>query len=168
MGASRLGIRIAGVVSMPHGLAFAVTDGSDRLIDWGCQRASGRTQHLAVLDALFQRSRLLFVAAEISRNDERSARGREFNDALKSICTDHGVMILNVELVPEPSQVQVEPTNYEIACAAVERFGAIAGTLPKRRKRWEGVDDRIGIFVAAGLAAAGWQHFQPRLGIAEQ
>ncbi|MDO8473127.1 MAG: hypothetical protein Q7T05_04840, partial [Dehalococcoidia bacterium] len=89
------------MVSTPHGLAFAVTEGADRLIDWGCHRAADRTQQLAVLDALFQRARPLFVVAEMSRNETKSARGREFNDALQSICADYGVMILCVERVPE-------------------------------------------------------------------
>ena len=155
-----LAIRILGVASTSRGFAFATTEGPLRLIDWGNRRGS-HTKQVQALNATVEKSRPLFVACEIERNQRKSLRSRNFNRALKRVCAKHRIMILCVERKRDTAQRQGEPTNYDIAQAAAARFPSIADCLPKERRVWEGGDDRIGIFLAAAAAVGGWNHFRP-------
>lgn len=156
----RLALRIVGVACTTHGFAFAVTEGPNRLLDWGTRKTVSRTNVLAHLDAIVERARPLFVVCEMARNQKRSDRARIFNDALISVCTDRDIMIICVERTCCEATGRQEPTNSDIAEAVIALFPIIADKLPRQRKLWEGADDRIGIFLAAAAASAGWNHFR--------
>jgi hypothetical protein len=115
------------------------------------------------LERLIKRARPLFVASEIERNEERSVRARKFNDALKAVCAQYEIMILCVERhsVDTPRRGRRPVTNHDIAEAAARHFPLIADKLPRRRRIWDGSDDRIGVLLAAAIAVAGWNHFSP-------
>lgn len=163
MGACRVAIRILGVAATAHGFAFANTEGTDRLLDWGSRSRSSYESVYAELDAIITRGRPLFVACEVARNWERSERAHSFNEALIFVCARHDIMILAVERrsLDYQGRGQRPATNHDIAQGAAARFPLIADKLPRRRKLWEGSDDRIGILLAAAAAGAGWNHFRP-------
>jgi hypothetical protein len=162
-GQRRLAIRILGVASTTHGFAFCVTEGSARLLDWGRTEARLEPEVRAALTRLVDSSRPLFVACEVRRAHRKSIRARTLNRALRAVCKEYGIMILCVErrVVEDPARASRPVTNYEIADAAAASFPLLANKLPKRRRIWEGSDDRIGILLAAAAAATGWRHFRP-------
>ena len=160
----RVAIRILGIAPTSHGYAFAVAEGPARLVDWARCDLLPRSRLELRLTRLVDRTRPLFVAAEIARNQKLSAKSRAFNKALQAVCEREGLMILCVERhnVYAPNRGSRPVTNHEIATAAAERFPEVANKLPSRRRLWHGRDDGIGILLAAALAAAGWKHFQKR------
>lgn len=160
MGEHRLAIRILGVAATTHGFAFAVTESPDRLIDWGSRKTPSIARLAGGLALLIARARPLFIACEFARNRSRSRRAREFNIVLEAVCAKHGIMILCVERASVKEYGKPAPTNHDLAQAAAARFQLIATKLPRRRRLWDGVDDRIGIFLAAASAVAGWNHFR--------
>jgi hypothetical protein len=139
-----------------HGFAYALTEGPDDLVDWGRVDHKSWGKLKDILHRHVERCRPLFVATDVEWMS-RSARGRTFARLLKVVCAAPGIMILCVERIPVDGRI---PTNYEVAQNAARRFPAIAGKLPKRRQAWMGVDDRIGIFLAAAAAGAAWDHFR--------
>lgn len=159
MGAPRLAIRIVGFALNPHGIAFAVVEDADRLLDCGSRKPASRSVTGAIEEVL-ERYRPLFVACEMGRTSHRSARARQFEDTLLSVCAERGLMILCVERTRLVAEGRRYPTNYEISLAAAERFPKIGRRLPTKRRLWEGANDSIGVFLAAAAAAAGWDHFR--------
>ena len=162
MGGHRIASRILGVVPTSHGYAYALTEGPERLLDWARSDFKKHQSPRGRLDRLLARTRPLFVTSEIDRNERRSDRGRQFNAILKAVCAKYGVMILCVEreLVYTARHGRRPVTNHELAEAAAARFPLIANKLPRRRRLWDGYDDRIGILLAAAAAMAGWKYFQ--------
>jgi hypothetical protein len=160
----RLAVRILGVAPTSHGFAFALTEGPDRLVDWARCDVVKQSHLERRLRTLLERTRPLFVASEIKRNRKLSVKSRAFSKALETACAREGLMILCVErqMVYSPDRGVRPVTNHQIGEVAAERFPAIANKLPRRRRMWHGRDDRIGILIAAALAAAGWRHFRPR------
>jgi hypothetical protein len=160
----RLAVRILGIAPTSHGYAFAVAEGPEQLADWARCDLLPRSRLEQRLTRLIDRTRPLFVAAEVARNQKQSTKSRAFNKALKAVCAREGVMILCVQRhkVYAPDRGARPVTNHEIASAAAERFPEIANKLPTRRRLWHGRDDGIGILLAAALAAAGWKHFRKR------
>ena len=135
MGERSVAIRILGFASTTRGFAFALTEGSECLVDWGSRQTSSRSQLVAALDTIIKRGRPLFVAAEIARTADRSDRGRLFVDTLKSVCAVHDLMILCVERSCVDAEGRtIVVTNHDLAKAVAERFDAIAGKLPRRRR----------------------------------
>lgn len=160
---SGLAIRIIGLAATTRGFSFAVAEGPENLVDWGGYKISSQERLLDRLDEVVRRARPLFVACEVARNCRRSERGRQFNEALKAVCTRHGLMILCVERKRVGrSKRNGDATNYEIAVAVAERFPVLARRLPNRPRLWENVNERLGVFLAAGAAVAGWAHFRRR------
>jgi hypothetical protein len=153
----RIAIRILGAMLTSHGFAYALTEGPEDLIDWGRVDSKSWAKLKTALTQDVERYRPLFVAADIEAMS-RSSRGRTFTRLLKVVCSGPGIMILCVERVAANGK---SPTNYEVAENAAKRFSVIAGKLPKRRQAWMGVDDRIGIFLAAAAAGAAWDYFRP-------
>lgn len=159
MGAPRLAIRIVGFALNPHGIAFAVVENADRLLDCGSRKPASRNVATAIDDVL-ERHRPLFVACEMGRTSHRSARARQFEDALLRVCAERGLMILCVERTRVVAEGRRYPTNYEISLAAAERFPRIGKRVPTKRRLWEGVNDSLGVFLAVAVASAGWDHFR--------
>jgi hypothetical protein len=160
MGERRLAIRILGLAVTTRGFAYAVTEGPDRLIDWGNRRPSSIAKTAALLAESIIRVRPLFVACEVARNRARSRRARVFNIILQRVCARHGIMILCVQRAATGQNGLPAPTNLDIARLAAARFPALADSLPKERQLWEGPDDRLGVFLAGAATLAGWNHFQ--------
>jgi hypothetical protein len=158
---SRLPVRILGVASTTHGFAFVTTESPDRAIDWGKHNFVKVEDAREALNAVVLRAEPLFVACEVSRSEERSMRGRTFVAALKAVCEEYGVMILCIERV-KATKSAAEASDQEIAEAMAGHLPVLAHMLPPPRKLWDGVDDRIGVLLAAASASAGWRHFTRR------
>jgi len=154
-------IRILGLAPTSHGFAYVLTEGPDRLVDWARHRMTARRILRSRVDQLITKSRPLFVAAEVERN-ERSRRGRELNAAVKRACAQHGIMILCIgrQVAHEPGRRPRPVTHHEIGQAAAEHFPILASKLPRKRRSWDGSDDRLGILLAAAFTVAGWNHFK--------
>lgn len=159
MGAPRLAIRIVGFALNPHGIAFAVVEDADWLLDCGSRKPASRGVTAAIEEVL-ERYQPLFVACEMGRASHRSARARQFEDALLGVCAKRGLMILCVERIRLAAEGRRYPTNYEVSLAAAERFPRIGKRVPTKRRLWEGANDSLGVFLAAASAAAGWDHFR--------
>lgn len=146
----RVAIRILGVAPTSHGFAYAVTEGPERIIRSGRIAYKGLpTTHL---ETLLDTSRPLFVAVEMERMVRGTKKERCLGTLLRALCAERNLMILSVER-------HGTATNADLAVAAAERF-PILGTPPKQRRTWQGRNDSIGVFVAASLSAAGWDHFK--------
>lgn len=161
MSRPRTPIRILGVACTTHGFAFVTTEGPDRILDWGKYTFTSHPQAVRALGIVISRSQPLFVACEFERNEKKSERGRVFNAALASVCDEHGIMILCAERKMRGSGSRAS-TNQEIAELIAAHFPLLAHKLPKRRRIWSGVDDRIGILLAVSSAVAGWTYFSRR------
>jgi hypothetical protein len=159
-----LAIRILGLASTTHGFAFCVTEGAVRLLDWGRTNVLAEPDMRAALTRLMESSRPLFVACELQRSRRNAVRVRTLNRAVRAVCKERGVMILCVErqLAESGGRGRRPVTNYQIAEAAASSYPLLASKLPRKRRIWDGSDDRIGILLAAAAAAAGWKHFKHR------
>ncbi len=158
----RLAVRITGFASTVRGFSFAVTEGPDRLVHWGGYKISSDEKLEESLDRVVTRARPLFVTCEIARTSRKSGRGRRFADALIAVCATHGIMILCVERRRvRYTRRTTDATNHDVAMSVLPRFRVLATRLPRRRKAWECVDERVGLFLAVAAAVAGWNHFRP-------
>lgn len=147
----RVAIRILGVASTSHGFAYAVTEGPERIIRSG--RVTCRSLPTKDLEVLLDSSRPLFVAAEMERMVRSTGRKeRCLATLLRALCAERDLMILAVERTKGT-------TNADVAVAAAERF-PILGAPPRQRKAWQGHADGVGVFIAAAVAASGWDHFR--------
>jgi hypothetical protein len=157
----RLPVRILGVASTTHGFAFVTTDGPDHILDWGKHNFAELEDAMDALNVVVARSQPLFVACEIARNKKRSERGRTFNAALTAVCDESEIMILCVERTRAAGRMR-EATDRDLAEVTASHFPSLAHMLTRPRRIWDGVDDRIGILLAAASASAGWRHFGRR------
>lgn len=154
-------IRIIGIAATARGFAFAVVEGADRLIDYGGHKNSSQGQLIHQLDAVIKRSRPLFVACEVARHAEKSDRGRRFIEALKAACVPYGIMVLCVERREVGGGGRAASvTDHELCQAVAARFPLLANAIPSPRRHWDAPSQRVGIFLAAAAAAAGWDHFR--------
>lgn len=150
--------RTLGIDPSPRGFAFAVIEGSGRLVDWGTiECPNRRPAHIARrLDALISRYSPAAVATEDYSRSRRGSRARKMADCVVGYCRlrEIAVFLPNRSDVRRTLVLSEESTKYTTACAIVERFPELARILPPKRKPWKSEDSRMNVFDAVGLAAS--------------
>jgi hypothetical protein len=115
------------------------------------------------LDVVLRRTRPLFVASESHAGLNKRHRGQLFSEAVIVACAAHHIMVLEVNSADSLGVSGVsQPTKWDVAAAMAKCFPEVERKLPKRRKPWQGEDDRIGLFIALAVATVAWHGFRAR------
>ena len=155
----RVVVRIIGIASTTKGFAYAVTEGSKRLVSWGLLRMPSRRVPEA-LDDLFSRMRPLFVSFDGVAANKKRIRGRLFKHFLATTCTSRKLMLLSTECRHAVDAGRKGPlTKWDIASSLAQEFRELAHKLPEKRREWQSEDDRMGIFMALATAVGAWRNF---------
>src|SRR5262249_35090005 len=149
-----------------RGFAFAITEGSRRLVSWGLRRIpiqGGRA--VTAVEDVIRDARPLFVAFDKLTSTAKRKRGRLFGGVVNTACDIHRIMILDVD----PKAVarltgNKRATKWNVAEAIVQLFPDAASRIPPRRRPWQSEDDRIGMFMALAAAITAWENFRKTSG----
>ncbi len=148
-------MRVLAIELTPRGFAFAILEGSERLVDWGGRRVSGDTSiFLTKLEALVGRYRPDALVVEEPAGSGRDRRGREWLAWAEEYAADHSLRRYAVTRLTLQSHFTASgQTKHAIAQAVARLFPEIAGRLPAPRRPWQSEPPGLGIFIAT---ARGW------------
>ena len=156
-------VRVLAFASTTRGFGFVVLEGT-RLVDWGLRRCAPRAAEFGRrIDALIRRYRPMIGVVESLSTTTKRCRGRTFIKTAISRLETAGAFV-----VPVAARTMVKfasgprPSKWDIADAISRRFPEMAHRLPRRRKPWQSEDERLGLFMAAGLALLGWEELPSR------
>jgi hypothetical protein len=147
---------------IPSGMAFAVLDGPERLVDWGVVRIKDKSKHAYAeqAEALFWRyiPDLLVVEAPRGPGSRRAMRARTLIHRIEAFALSKTLPVRKVSR----GEVRVafggrEKTKYEIAETIVRFFPELEDRLPRFRKPWMSEDERMNIFDAVSFALAAFR-----------
>lgn len=148
-----------------EGFCFAVLQGSETLLDWGCREVLSRKpeEWRRKLGKLIGRYCPELIVFEQMKQSRRGPWARTFTDDLELWAMEHGISIAQVSR----SEVQEAfaasgSTKYEIAVAIARMFPELEPRLPRQRKPWMSEDERMSIFdaVSFALVALGHRDFE--------
>lgn len=151
--------RVLGISPSNRGIAFAILEGRDSLVDWGIKTVTGdkNNQSIARLQQLIAHYDPGMIAFEDSsaKGSRRSSRIRKLGQKIVKLA---GTRKLRVEAFSRHDLIKTfapdsERTKYGVAKAIAERFPEeLAVRLPPKRKPWESEDSRMNIFDAVAIA----------------
>ena len=142
-------IRVLGIATTSHGFAFAAMEGPTRLLGWGQRDARSLPKLAAALARAVERWRPTLVAYEGERRAHQTSRGSAFMSLLVEMCRNSGGCLVRVD---GPRRSREAVTSTVVAEEVAKTFPTLKRVLPKRRRLWDGADDRIGVFLAASAA----------------
>ena len=138
-----------------EGYCFAVFEGSNLLMEWGCSRVASRNERkfMERIEQLFERFDPQLVALEDPHDTLRGPRAKKRITAIGEEAIRRETY---VEVVTR-QQVQAHftafgITKHNIALAIAGRFPELKSRLPRKRKPWKLEDERMNIFDAASFA----------------
>jgi Holliday junction resolvasome RuvABC endonuclease subunit len=152
-------LRILAIDPTSRGLAFAVLEGSERLVDWGLVELADKSDEglfCSRVSQLLARYEPAAVVMEVGGGSRRGSRGRD-----RIACIDR---LANGRELPVHEVTRDDlrdafagsgATKWEIAVAITRLFPELEAWLPRKRKPWMSEDERMNIFdaVAFGLVA---------------
>jgi len=147
--------RVLGVASTTHGFAYVVVENSNRLVEWGFRNVRSEAGFTTSLAAIAAKARPAFAACDTDRLAHRNVRGSRLQEALARVCRDCGAfpVAASRSILRGPEITKGVP-NRVVVEAVAKRFPVLARKLPRKRRIWDGADDRVGVFIAAFAAAA--------------
>mgnify|MGYP001582794102 CR=1 FL=1 len=151
--------RIIAIDPTIRGIAFAVFEGPDRLIDWGVKqaRADKQVRCLKYVDELIRWYTPTSIVLEdvAAAGSRRSVRVKELLAAIAKTARDRNVrprLVARTAVLKQFGRSRAANKD-EVAAAVAARFPELAPRLPAKRKPWQSEAERLGIFdaVAFGL-----------------
>lgn len=154
---SRRDPRVLAVDPTTRGVAFALLEGPEILVDWGTRTAikdknAGALRHVGLLLERY-RPDVLVVEDVSARGSRRRERIRKLVPEVREAARSRR---LRVRSVPRTAVLrafsEIGPTTKPwIAGAIASQFPELAQKLPRRRKPWMSEDERMNIFDAVAL-----------------
>jgi hypothetical protein len=140
-----------------RGIAFAVLDGPERLLDWGVAHMRDRSKHAYVerAESLFWRyiPDLLVVEAPRGPGSYRALRARSLIQRIEILAGSKTLPIRRVSRGDVRFAFSgTAKSKYEIAQAVARLFPELEDRLPRYRKPWMSEDERMNIFDAVSFA----------------
>jgi hypothetical protein len=163
--------RILAIALRSRRFAYAVSEGPDRLLDWGtvfyplnngAQRAAA-CKRIASLLTLFAPSVVVVGKARLL-NIRKSSGVRPI---LRSLRHEASSRLIPMRLMKRTEVKKVfrlfrVKSKYEIASMLAEVFPELLPRLPAKRKIWESEHPRMAMFDAIALGFAYWQRYDTR------
>jgi hypothetical protein len=148
-------LRALSVEPTTTGFAYALLEGSERLVDWGL--AELRHQSRAALESrlskLLRRAAPDVVIIEDVLASRKGTRSREKAHLLLQHAARFGVEgVVVSRLRVRRMFAACGTSSWDVAVAVSRWFPELEPWLPRKRRPWESADRRIGIFAAAGVA----------------
>jgi hypothetical protein len=150
--------RVLAIDPTSKGFAFALLEGSDRLIDWGVKHAKGDEQCLqrvAELAARYQPD-MLVVERTDANGCRRRQRARQLIEDLLALAINRGLRTRRISrrTMLRSFTRSGFTTKRQVAVALSLRFPELDPCLPPERKPWMSEDERISIFDAVAFGCA--------------
>jgi hypothetical protein len=148
-------VRVIALDPSRRGFAFAVLEGSERLVEWGVAALSSNEdrEYLVRVSELFDRYPPDLLVLEGEKGSRRGLRARRRIRKAAALAGERKVSVLT------PSRADVRrvfeasgTTKWEIAVAISRFFTELEPRLPRKRKPWMPEDERMGIFDAVSFA----------------
>lgn len=149
--------RILAIDPITSGFAFAVLEGTARLVDWGVTRvwAESDNEFLARVEAIVQRYSPACLVVEEAGGSRRGTRARRRIALLLRYAKSQEMTATTVSWDTVREAVgKAGNTKYEIALVIANQFPELVAHLPKPRRAWENEDPRINLFDATAFALA--------------
>lgn len=148
-------IRVLAIDPTSRGFCYAVLEGSERLIHWGCSRVPGLEagRYVRRVEALIRRYRPQILVLE---DPQRTARGRRARADIVMAGKCAVAWDVYVETVTRAQVVQhfeaSGRSKHEIAVAISRWMPELEAHLPPKRKIWLSEDERMNVFDAISFA----------------
>lgn len=145
--------RVLAIHPTQWGFAYAVLEGSDRLIGWGTFKVEDTERFVDRLDLLRERYKPQILVVEDLRGTQRGERARQRIEDAVHRAGAWGISSARVArervkvLFPD-----TRGTKYEIASELAKLFPLLRRRLPNKRKPWLPEDKRMGVFDAVSFA----------------
>jgi hypothetical protein len=136
-----------------------VIESGARLVDWGIARVvpTDGNGFVLRLDAMLAKYRPTVLAVEDTANPRRGETAMRRVDravGLARFVSIEPVLVSRGE-VRRTLSAAIDATRDDVALLLAGMFPELAPQLPPKRRVWESEDERMKIFDAVGLAAAG-------------
>ena len=149
-------IRVLGIDPTSRGLCFAVVEGLDRLVAWGCHSISRKTENAIQdrLGALLDQYDPDFVAVESPDSQRKGAWALKVLEsiALEALDFGAGVRWVSSHEIRRVLWLQPGASRHQVASVLADRFPELASRLPSRRRPWQSEAHRMNVFDATGIA----------------
>lgn len=142
---------------IPNGIAFAVLDGPERLVDWGVVHIKDKSKHAFAerTESLFWRyiPDVLVVEAPRGPGSRRALRARTLIHRVEAVALSKSLPVRKVSRGDVRSAFGgAHKTKYEIAETIARFFPELEDRLPRFRQPWMSEDERMNIFDAVSFA----------------
>jgi hypothetical protein len=148
-------LRLLAVDPTTRGIAWALLEGTDTLVDWGTPiaRPPKNERSLGLVTELLDLCRPdVLVLEELEKGPLRTERVQFLLEAIEEVAR---VPVRRISRRQAYAALGPEVrTKYQCALALVERFPALTPWMPHERKPWMSEDNRMNIFDALALATA--------------
>lgn len=150
------GDRTLAIDPTSRGFCFAVLQGEETLLDWGCVtvRKDASRDRRERVGKLMRRYKIRLVVLEDMAHSRRRKRARIFADDIEAFAREEGIAVLRVSRRAVQEEFQnVGTTKERIALAIARFFPELAARLPRPRTRpYMNEDARMNIFDALSFA----------------
>lgn len=147
-------LRALAVDPTSKGFCFALLEGSERLVDWGCRQVPPADPERFVLrlSELLERFQPDFLVLEEPDGSRRRGRGRERIAAATALAGKRGLPVATVSRKRITETFAGAGDKHGIAESLSRYFPELLGSLPKKRKPWASEDERMNVFDALSFA----------------
>ena len=152
--------RILAVAPTTRGFGFAIIEGKEALIDWGCKAIHGdkNTQSVAKVERLIKKylPEVLVLQDASAEHSRRSPRIKQLSQLLIAVAQLHKIKFALISKA-KLSRIFFDKssgTKHDLATILALRFPELSDQLPPKRRPWTSEDSRMDIFDAVALALA--------------
>ena len=153
-------LRILGIAPTTRGIGFAVLEGEDSLVDYGCKSAKGdkNAQSVAIVKKLILQYRPDVIVSQntLIKGSHRVERIQELTGQIITMAKAHQIKVslISFKQVKQTYFDHGLGTKHEIVEILAKRFPELADRLPPKRRPWTSEDSRTSIFDAVALIFA--------------
>ncbi len=160
--------RVLAIYPGIRGVAYAVLEGPQSLIDWGLRRVTvtgsdKNDKALTHISQLMEQFRPSFLAIESLKRSRRNARLQDLLLEAVVIAAKRRIRLRAVTRTQ--AQEALSPnaaiTKYQMAHLIAGHFPELVPRLPRFRKTWMREDPRMDLFDAVALALAFYSRVRP-------
>jgi len=140
--------RILGLEASTKGFAFAVLEGTERLVDWGLVHTN-RDNHALRLCGLLDLYQVEFVASKKRATGDKSPLPKISECQLQTIAANRSLRQVRISIADIESFIPAGKTRQGIA-QAISRCYPELGSPPDQHC-WQRDDPRLAVFIAVAL-----------------
>lgn len=155
--------RVLAVAPTTRGIGYAVMEGPDALIDFGCKEVRGdkNIQSLARVEKLIQdfQPGILLLPKVDAKSPRRAPRIKTLHQQIIKAAEKLKLKVALLSASQLRSRIfgNQKGTKHQLAETLAQQFpDELASRLPPKRRAWTNEDRRMDIFDAVALAVAFW------------